>query len=216
LQTSEPVKYFVGMMNKRAADFGLPNTHFVNPHGLDARGHYSSAYDLASLTWYAMRFPLFNEIVRHADYETPGHPLKNTNKMLTRYTGAEGVKTGYTGRAGLCLITSATRNGRRLISVVLNAPKWVEDSSGLLDYGFARLQAGPVRTQTLAITRRASGLIPVTTLDTYTELGMLAAALSKQEEISGPIDFLQARIICTWTLAGTRRAGALGTLSSGA
>lgn len=157
-----PVRNFAAMMNRRVAAFGLQNTNFVNPHGLDTRGQFTSAYDLASLTWYAMQFPLFNEIVKQDRYDAPGHPLKNTNKMLEKYAGAQGVKTGYTRRAGLCLVTSATRNGRKLISVVLNAPKWVEDSSALLDYGFARLDQGgklgglPV----LPITRRGAASLP--------------------------------------------------------
>lgn len=137
----EPVNRFASMMNARAVELGLQDTHFVNPHGLDGKGHYSTAYDLASLTWHAMHYDLFNQIVRQPNYEAPGHTLKNLNKLLEEYPGADGVKTGYTGRAGLCLVSSATRNGKRVIAVVLNAPKWVEDSTALLDYGFASLAA---------------------------------------------------------------------------
>lgn len=153
---SEPIQAFSGMMNTRLTELGLRDSHFVNPHGLDARGHYSSAYDLATLTWHAMHFPTFNEVVRQPFYAVPGHPLRNRNKMLLEYPGAEGVKTGYTGRAGLCLVTSATRDGRRLISVVLNAPKWVEDSKALLDYGFARVanSASAKGSERLLITTR--------------------------------------------------------------
>ncbi len=140
----EAVETFVGMMNKRAERMGLKDTHFVNPHGLGGRDrHYSSAYDLAILTWHALHFSTFNEIVRKAEYEVPGHKLVNINKMLQRYTGADGVKTGYTRRAGLCLVVSAARGGKRLISVVLNAPRWYDDSAALLDYGFAELARAP-------------------------------------------------------------------------
>ena len=151
----EPVSYFILMMNTRAKQLGLKDTHFVNPHGLDAIGHYSSAYDLASLTWHAMRYKTFNDVVSQPSYTVPGHALRNINKMLALYPGAQGVKTGYTGRAGLCLVTSATRNQRELISVVLNAPQWTADSTALLDYGFAQLAAAPVsRTaQRLGIAR---------------------------------------------------------------
>ena len=69
--------------------------------------------------------------------------LKNTNEMLSRYPGADGVKTGWTDAGGLCLVTSATRDGHRLISVVLNAPYWYNDSGTILDYGFAKLAADP-------------------------------------------------------------------------
>jgi D-alanyl-D-alanine carboxypeptidase (penicillin-binding protein 5/6) len=151
----EPVSYFILMMNTRALQLGLKDTHFVNPHGLDARGHYSSAYDLASLTWHAMKYKPFNEIVRQPAAVVPGHSLRNINKMLEEYPGAQGVKTGYTGRAGLCLVTSAARNGKQLISVVLNAPHWTADSTALLDYGFAQLAAAPASkvAQRLTIAR---------------------------------------------------------------
>jgi len=139
--TEGPVNTFIKQMNTRVAQLGLKDSHYANPHGLDARGNLSSANDLASITWYAMHFSTFNEIVRQPLYQTPGHLLRNLNKMLAQYQGAQGVKTGYTRDAGLCLITSATRDGRRIISVVLNAPHWVDDSKALLDYGFARLAA---------------------------------------------------------------------------
>lgn len=142
----EPVSYFVLLMNARARQLGLKDTHFVNPHGLDATGHYTSAYDLASLTWHAMRYKVFDDIVRQPYYTVPGHSLRNINKMLTLYPGTLGVKTGYTGAAGLCLVTSAARDDKQLISVVLNAPHWTDDSTALLDYGFARIASGSIPT----------------------------------------------------------------------
>lgn len=155
----DPIARFVEMMNTRAAQLGLADSHFINPHGLDADGHYSSAYDLASLTWYAFQFPVFNEVIKEPFYEAAGHPLKNTNEMLTRYSGADGVKTGWTDAGGLCLVTSATRDGRRLISVVLNAPHWYSDSGAILDYGFAKLAAEPKSdsADTLSVARRGTG-----------------------------------------------------------
>ena len=152
----DPVARFADMMNMRASQLGLTDSHFVNPHGLDTQGHYSSAYDIASLAWYALHIPTFNEIVRTAQYDAPGHPLLNTNEMLTRYPGADGVKTGWTDGCGLCLVTSATRDGHRLISVVLNAPRWYSDSTALLDYGFAELAASPSdpNAELLSISRR--------------------------------------------------------------
>ena len=136
---TDPVDRFIEMMNVRVAQLGLTNSHFANPHGLDAYNHYSSAYDLASLSWYAMHIPVFNDIVRQVAHDSPDHPMFNTNEMLTRYPGADGIKTGWTDEGGLCLVTSATRDGHRLISVVLNAPQWYSDSAVLLDYGFAQL-----------------------------------------------------------------------------
>jgi D-alanyl-D-alanine carboxypeptidase (penicillin-binding protein 5/6) len=139
----DPVATFVNLMNRRAAQSKLVDSHFANPHGLDAKNHYTSAYDLVSFTYLAMKNPLFRDIVKHSEYDVPGHHLKTLNKMLAQYPGAEGVKTGYTGRAGLCLVTAAERDGHTLISVVLNAPKWTDDSAALLDYGFARVAAWP-------------------------------------------------------------------------
>jgi D-alanyl-D-alanine carboxypeptidase len=141
--SGDPIARFSEMMNARVSQLGLTDSHFVNPHGLDAEGHYSSAYDLASLAWYAFQFPTFNEVIKTRFYDAPGHSLKNTNEMLSRYEGADGVKTGWTDEGGLCLVTSATRNGQRLISVVLNAPHWYTDSGAILDYGFAKLAAQP-------------------------------------------------------------------------
>lgn len=154
----DPIKHFAEMMNARAAQLGLTDSHFITPHGLDTDGHYSSAYDLASLTWYALHFPVFNEVIKTQFYEVPGHPLKNTNEMLTRYEGTDGVKTGWTDAGGLCLVNSATRDGHRLISVVLNAPRWYADSAAILDYGFARLGAAPTdpTAETLSVASRGA------------------------------------------------------------
>ncbi|HET7078653.1 MAG TPA: D-alanyl-D-alanine carboxypeptidase family protein [Chloroflexia bacterium] len=150
-----PVGRFVALMNQQAQQMGLADTHFMNPHGLDDPDHYSSVYDLASIAWYDLHNPTFNEIVHQVYHTVPGHALKNTNELLTSYDGADGVKTGLTDNAGNCLVASATRDGRRLISVVLHAsPFAVPDTEVLLDYGFAQPPA-PVTAETLTIARRA-------------------------------------------------------------
>lgn len=155
---ADPIERFATMMNTRANQLGLKDSHFLTPHGLDHDGHYSSAYDLASLSWYALHFPFFNEVVKQVSYEAPGHPLLNTNEMLTRYMGADGIKTGWTDAGGLCLVTSATRDGHRLISVVLNAPRWYADSTALLNYGFAKLGTVPsdASAEMLEVARRGT------------------------------------------------------------
>jgi serine-type D-Ala-D-Ala carboxypeptidase (penicillin-binding protein 5/6) len=154
---SDPVERFIAMMNARVDQLGLQDSNFANPSGLDAVGHYSSAYDLASLTWYAFHLPLFNEVIAQVTYEAPGHALLNTNELLTRYSGADGVKTGLTDEAGLCLVGSATRDGKRLISVVLNSPSWYSDSEAILDYGFARLaEATAAESERLAVAQSAA------------------------------------------------------------
>lgn len=131
---------FAGMMNAKAAQLGMKDSQFMNPHGLDADGHYSSAYDLALLTRAAMRNPVFEKIVatRELRIQTPIRWLfANNNRLLSSYQGADGVKTGYTDDAGRCLAFSATRNGHRAISVVLDSGDLWNDSSTLLDYFFA-------------------------------------------------------------------------------
>jgi D-alanyl-D-alanine carboxypeptidase len=154
--TADPIARFATMMNTRVEQLGLKDSHFVNPHGLDSDNHYSSAYDLASLSWYALHFPAFNEVVKQISHDAPGHALLNTNEMITRYDGADGIKTGWTDAGGLCLVTSATRDGHRLVSVVLNAPRWYADSTALLDYGFAKLAQVPAdpSAEVLEVTKR--------------------------------------------------------------
>jgi len=131
---------FCEMMNKKAKEIGAVNTNFTTPHGLDETGHYSTAYDMALITRYALNIPVFNEIVKTTSIQIGNRFLSNTNEMLTSYQGADGVKTGYTGKAGRCLITSATRDGRRFISVVLFCDSRAQralSSKIILDYAFS-------------------------------------------------------------------------------
>lgn len=134
------VEGFIEMMNNKAKEIGAFDTNFTTPHGLDETGHYSTAYDMALITRYALRIPVFNEIVKTTSIQMGNRYLQNTNEMLTSYPGADGVKTGYTGKAGRCLITSATRDGRRFISVVLfcdSREQRALSSKKILDYAFS-------------------------------------------------------------------------------
>lgn len=138
------------LMNIKAMELGMRNTHFRNPHGLDtAEDHYSSAFDMAVLTAYALKNPVFQEIVKTTKYRVsfPGEQWDtvwyNKNKMLNLYEGADGVKTGYTKRAGRTLVSSATRNGQQLVAVTLNDPDDWRDHRALLDWGFENY---PLRT----------------------------------------------------------------------
>jgi len=141
---------FVDLMNQQTQALGLTHTHYVNPHGLDARGHYTSDSDLVKLTLFALRLPFFSTVIDTYVYTIPDStqhhafpPLKNTNELLapnTGYPGANGVKTGTTARAGDCLVFAATRNGRQLVGVVLDAPSdeaRFTDARILLDWGFS-------------------------------------------------------------------------------
>lgn len=127
---------FVLMMNSRAKLIGARNTQFKNTNGLPQEGHYSTAYDLAEITRYALKNPFFRQIVSTKTWSGYGRFLGNTNKLLWSYEWADGVKTGTTSEAGNCLVASATRGGRQLISVVLHSDDRWSDSVRLLEYGF--------------------------------------------------------------------------------
>jgi len=133
---------FVQLINNRLRFLGAESTNFVNTNGLPARGHVTSAYDLALITRYALANPAFCKIVgtRFAVIHGPHqwtHALTNTNKLLWNYPGTTGVKTGTTNEAGQCLVASATRDGRCLISVVLHSSDRYKDSIKILEYGFS-------------------------------------------------------------------------------
>ncbi|UYO01748.1 D-alanyl-D-alanine carboxypeptidase family protein [Paenibacillus sp. PSB04] len=136
------VEGFVYLMNEKARMLGLSHSHFMNPHGLDEEGHYSSANDLAKLTAYALHNPVFKEIVKTPTKKVPNpneswdYKWDNKNKMLRLYEGADGVKTGYTKKAFRCLVSSATRNGQQLVAVTLNDGDDWNDHGRMLDYGF--------------------------------------------------------------------------------
>lgn len=143
------VEDFVIMMNSKAQSLGAYNSHFRNPHGLTAAGHYSSAFDLAWLARYAMLNPLFADIVSTREtsidwFDQRGREhdqnLKNTNKLLWMLEEADGVKTGTTGEAGPCLVSSATRDNQKLIAVVLHDHARWYDSMILLKWGFTNFK----------------------------------------------------------------------------
>ena len=137
---------FALLMNKRARETGAVNTNFINPHGLDSDGHYTTAYDLALIAKEAMKNKFFRKIVSTKDYTIPmkgekwDRALKNHNKLLWQYDGCNGVKTGFTKSCGRCLVSSAERDGQELICVTLNAPDDWNDHKYLLDYGFSNFK----------------------------------------------------------------------------
>ncbi len=130
------VEGFAELMNDKARSLKLTGTHFTNPHGLDAPGHYSTARDLAVLAAYAMENPIFAQTVGTKQVTVGTRSLTNHNKLLWNVDGAEGVKTGYTKKAGRILVSSASRQGRRLIAVTINAPDDWNDHKVLLNSGF--------------------------------------------------------------------------------
>lgn len=135
---------FAAMMNMRAAEIGMTQTNFVTPSGLDAEGHGSTAYDMALLAAEAMACPAFAETVGQTaltvEFLSPGKTVRyeNHNRLLNLYEGCIGVKTGFTQKAGRCLVSAAERDGAMLICVTLNAPDDWNDHMALYDYGFTQ------------------------------------------------------------------------------
>ena len=139
---------FVQMMNEKALELGALSTHFKNPHGLDDPKHYTTAKDLALIARYAWNIYKFREIVQTKTKEIKdgNYPRQifSTNRLLWEFQGADGIKTGYTGNAGKCLVASADKNSFQLISVVLGTHNHFIDSHTLLDYGFNNYKLTPL------------------------------------------------------------------------
>ena len=132
------VEGFAGLMNDKARQLEMTGSHFVNPNGLDHPEHYSTARDLAILTAYAMENPIFARTVATKTVTVGHRVLRNHNKLLWRVDGADGVKTGYTKAAGRILVSSATRDDRRIVAVTIDAPDDWADHRKLLEEGFSR------------------------------------------------------------------------------
>lgn len=139
------VENFAHQMTAKAHQIGAVHSQFMNTSGLPDPNHFTTARDLAIITAYGYRNPIFKQIVSTKEKIIPwqgrtySRDLFNENKLLWNYAGANGVKTGYTEIAGPCLVSAAERDGIQLIAVVLNSDAMWEDSKALLDYGFANL-----------------------------------------------------------------------------
>ncbi|MGE5379907.1 MAG: D-alanyl-D-alanine carboxypeptidase family protein, partial [Methylocystaceae bacterium] len=137
---------FVNLMNHRAHQLGMKDTHYRNPHGLNAYRHYTSAYDLSLVSRQALANPTLRKVVATKSTTIPwsGHSndrlIINHNRLLNRYPGAIGVKTGYTKEAGNCVVGAAQRGNLVLIAVAMNSPQVYQDLMQILDYGFAHYQ----------------------------------------------------------------------------
>ncbi|MBE3520368.1 MAG: D-alanyl-D-alanine carboxypeptidase [Firmicutes bacterium] len=167
---------FFRMMNQRAKQLGAINTRFSNPHGLTDPNHYTTAFDLALITRTALKHPFFKNLVATKEKDVIDArgdkviSLYNTNKLLWLYLGTDGVKTGTTEAAGQCLVASASRNGMRLLAVVLaSADRW-SDAATLFDYGFSQwrtekiLNAGE-RVTTVPVTGGLKAEVPLVLAD---------------------------------------------------
>lgn len=150
---------FAELMNERAADLGLTDTHFTNPHGLADPAHYTTAADLARIAAAAMENETFRTIVATkkkvisaADGKTT-RTLSNHNRLLSSYEDCIGIKTGFTKASGRCLVSAAERDGMLLIAVTLDAPNDWHDHAAMLDYGFSQYGAyTPRDLQKLSLT----------------------------------------------------------------
>ncbi len=134
---------FIDAMNQKAAEIHLLNTHFVNPHGIDEEGHYSTAADLARLGDFALRNSEFsrivateNAVVSSSDYSS-SHILNNVNQLLGKIPGVRGIKTGYTEGAGQALVTLVERDNHPVIIVVLGSTDRFTDSAELIEWVYS-------------------------------------------------------------------------------
>ena len=145
-KTAGSVDNFVQRMNERAKELGLTQTKYVNPHGLDATGHVTSAKDLLTLTKMLWRYPLFRQIVGATSVTAGGHALRNTNELLATLPGTDGIKTGTTTKAGECLVASVDRNGHQVLIVILGSQDRYGDADklyGLYRTGYSWVQPDP-------------------------------------------------------------------------
>ena len=167
---------FAKEMNLLAKKIGANNTSFQNPNGLDGSEHYTTAYDLAMITSYAMKNPDFRKIVSTKEKNCAlqnGNILyfSNHNKLLKMYEGTTGVKTGYTKKSGRCLVSAAQKHGIELIAVTLNAPEDWNDHITMMDYGFSA-------TKTVTLANENEPLKTIYTIDNQEIVCLLKDAIT--------------------------------------
>ena len=134
LHISKTVEDFALLMTNEAHNVGAINSNFKNPHGLDEKDHYTTAYDLALIASECYKYPIFEEIIttkntKISNFDNTYRYLKNKNKLLWTLDGANGVKTGFTNNAGRCLVSSSKRDNMQIICVVLNCGPMFEESA---------------------------------------------------------------------------------------
>ncbi len=164
---------FAELMNKKAAEIGMTNTHFVTPSGLDDEQHYSTAYDMALLAAKALKNDTLSKIFSQekitVSYGNPPYrrTLTNHNKLLSSYEYCIGVKTGYTKKSGRCLVSAAKKDGCTVIAVTLNAPDDWQDHRSLLELGLSKVFSKDVtytfKDDTLAVVGGNADRVRITT-----------------------------------------------------
>jgi D-alanyl-D-alanine carboxypeptidase len=200
---------FVRRMNRRAAELRLTATHYVTPYGLDRPGHQTSARDLAHLWETAMRRADFRALVATRSGHLPGGPARlrqfvTTNQLLGAYRWTVGGKTGYTNRAGRCLVASASRGGRRLVAVALGSTDAFADVRSLFEYGFSRFVRVRLAAQGQAVApgpARPAALQVQADVDAMVRLDQLGAV----RLAAAGSDGTAAGAGSGWFMAGRRR-----------
>ena len=134
---ADDVQTFVKWMNELASSWGLTNTRVANPHGLDHKDSYSTAYDMAIIARQAMTDPLFADIIRRSEVVVAGHWMESTNELLDTYSGMTGVKTGTTDLAGECFIATVDRPSGQVLSVIMGSEDRFRDTRLLLDHFYS-------------------------------------------------------------------------------
>lgn len=220
------VETFVGWMNQRAADLGMTGTHFSDPNGLGDENHYSTALDMARLGAACLNNPVVAEIVSTRSITLEGRSFTNHNKLLWQYEGCTGMKTGYTRQAGRTLVSSAEREGQKLVCVTLNDGNDWADHKALLDYGFEtyprrvliregetlrRLPVDESLLRQIPVVARETVAVPVREGERVTarvELPRTARAPVTQGEIAGQVTFYRGdRMVGTTYLVWGSSAG---------
>ncbi|CAM3314426.1 MULTISPECIES: D-alanyl-D-alanine carboxypeptidase family protein [Paenibacillus] len=184
---------FVKMMNEKAAELGMKDTHFVNCNGLPADNHYTSAHDIALMSRELLKYEGITKYTgAYQDYLRKDTPkpfwLVNTNKLVRFYTGADGLKTGYTSEAKFCLSATAKRDGLRTIAVVMGAPDTKtrnNEVSRLFDYAFSQYAMHSIYKpgEVLGVLKVQKGSVPEVTIQADKEYNVLVKKNAKTEDI---------------------------------
>jgi D-alanyl-D-alanine carboxypeptidase (penicillin-binding protein 5/6) len=199
------VEGFAKLMNDRAKQVGCTHTHFHNPNGLNDPQHTTTAHDLALIGRAAMKYSQFREVVKTVKYQITrsinmhDRVMVNHDKLLKKDSSAEGIKTGYTVPAGHCFVGSSTRNGFRVIAVVLKSQHWQKDDEDLMDWSFhhfekkEKMPAGEV-VGTVQIPGGDSKPIPVALAQAAYTLGPVGTNPPRATEEIVPLPKLQAPV----------------------
>lgn len=191
------VDAFVERMNAKAAELGMAHTHFTNPNGLSEEGHYSTAYDMALLARACSKNETVARIAATKSITLGTRTFTNHNKLLWRYEGCTGMKTGYTEQAGRTLVSSAQRNGQTLIAVTLCAPNDWADHTALFDYGFGAFSRNILCTAGKEFRRVPvqGGLVPFVPAVTaeelsfpLTEVEQVRAKVTLPDSVEAPVE----------------------------